>query len=78
MNLPNKLTVSRLALTVVFVALFYVPSDNREAIALIVFGIASFTDYLDGMIARQRKLITNFGKLMDPLADKILMCAALC
>ncbi len=77
MNLPNKLTVSRLALTVVFVALFYVPSDNREAIALIVFGIASFTDYLDGMIARQRKLITNFGKLMDPLADKILMCAAL-
>jgi CDP-diacylglycerol--glycerol-3-phosphate 3-phosphatidyltransferase len=77
MNLPNKLTVSRLALTVVFVVMFYVPSANRELVALIIFGVASFTDYLDGQIARSRNLITNFGKLMDPLADKILTCAAL-
>lgn len=77
MNLPNKLTVSRLILTVVFVVMFYVPSSNRETIAMLVFGLASFTDYLDGEIARTRGLVTNFGKLMDPLADKILMCAAL-
>lgn len=77
MNLPNKLTVSRLVLTVVFVALFYLPVTNRISIALIIFALASITDYLDGSIARSRGLVTNFGKLMDPLADKILMCSAL-
>ncbi len=77
MNLPNKLTVSRLILTVVFVALFYLPVTNRVSYALIIFVLASITDYLDGTIARRRNLVTNFGKLMDPLADKILMCAAL-
>lgn len=77
MNLPNKLTVSRLLLTVVFVALFYLPFSNRVSCALLVFLLASFTDYLDGEIARRRNLVTNFGKLMDPLADKILMAAAL-
>lgn len=77
MNLPNKLTVSRLVLTVVFVALFYLPVTNRISLALIIFTLASITDYLDGAIARSRGLVTNFGKLMDPLADKILMCSAL-
>lgn len=77
MNLPNKLTVSRLVLTVVFVGMFYVPSSIRETMAMLVFGAASLTDYFDGEIARKRGLVTNFGKLMDPLADKILMCAAL-
>lgn len=77
MNLPNKLTVSRLVLTVVFVVMFYVPSALRETMAMLVFGAASLTDYFDGEIARKRGLVTNFGKLMDPLADKILMCAAL-
>lgn len=77
MNLPNKLTLSRLVLTVVFVALFYLPITNRISYALLIFAIASITDYLDGSIARSRNLVTNFGKLMDPLADKILMCAAL-
>jgi CDP-diacylglycerol--glycerol-3-phosphate 3-phosphatidyltransferase len=77
MNLPNKLTIARLVLTVVFVVMFYVPSPIRETVAMLVFGAASLTDYFDGEIARRRGLVTNFGKLMDPLADKILMCAAL-
>jgi CDP-diacylglycerol--glycerol-3-phosphate 3-phosphatidyltransferase len=80
MNLPNKLTVARLALTVVFVVLFqlrYLPMENAVTCALAVFILASITDYLDGEIARRRNLVTSFGKLMDPLADKILMTAAL-
>lgn len=77
MNLPNKLSISRLVLTVPFVALCYSSVPNAQSWALIVFGIASFTDYLDGEIARKRGLVTNFGKLFDPLADKILMAAAL-
>jgi CDP-diacylglycerol---glycerol-3-phosphate 3-phosphatidyltransferase len=78
MNLPNKLTVSRFVLTAFFLcALFFPwPIPLRETLALIFFCVASFTDFLDGRIARQRKLITNFGILMDPLADKILMCSA--
>jgi CDP-diacylglycerol---glycerol-3-phosphate 3-phosphatidyltransferase len=77
MNLPNKLTVSRLVLTVVFVALFYLPWANRVSLALLVFAAASITDYFDGSIARKRGLVTNFGKLLDPVADKVLLCAAL-
>ena len=77
MNLPNQLTVLRLILTAVFVVLFHLPLTNRISIALLVFALASITDYLDGHIARSRNLVTNFGKLMDPLADKILMTAAL-
>jgi CDP-diacylglycerol--glycerol-3-phosphate 3-phosphatidyltransferase len=80
MNLPNKLTVARLILTVVFVLLFTLKSvqlTNAVTYALVIFIVASITDYLDGEIARRRNLVTNFGKLMDPLADKILMTAAL-
>jgi CDP-diacylglycerol--glycerol-3-phosphate 3-phosphatidyltransferase len=76
MNLPNQLTLARLLLTGVFVACFYTPWVNAHSIAVIIFGIASFTDYLDGNIARARNLVTNFGKLFDPLADKILIAAA--
>ena len=76
MNLPNKLTLSRLILTGVFVVCFYVPWENTASLALIVFGIASITDYFDGKIARARGIVTNFGKLFDPLADKILIAAA--
>lgn len=77
MNLPNKLTVARFFLTVVFVILFYAPLENRIGLALLVFIAAALTDLADGKIARARGLVTNFGKLMDPLADKILMTAAL-
>ena len=78
MNLPNKLTVSRFVLTVFFLwALFWpTPVPFRHTLALILFCGASFTDFLDGKIARKRNLITNFGILMDPLADKILICSA--
>lgn len=77
MNLPNQLSLSRLVLTVPFVALCYSGIKNAQSWALLVFGIASLTDMLDGQIARSRGLVTNFGKLFDPLADKILMAAAL-
>ncbi len=76
MNLPNKLTVSRLALTGVFVACFYIPWSQSMTAALLIFSVASITDYLDGKIARSRNLVTNFGKLFDPLADKVLIAAA--
>ena len=78
MNLPIKLTVSRFVLTAVFLwAIFWpTPVPFRYTIALVLFSVASFTDFLDGRIARSRNLITNFGKLMDPLADKILTCSA--
>jgi CDP-diacylglycerol--glycerol-3-phosphate 3-phosphatidyltransferase len=76
MNLPNKLTVSRFACTVVFIFAVVWRSPVNDTLALLLFSIASFTDYLDGSIARRRNLITNFGTLMDPLADKILTCAA--
>ncbi len=76
MNLPNQLTVSRFALTVVFLAAMFVPFPGHETAALLFFSAASLTDYFDGKIARERRLITDFGILMDPLADKILTCSA--
>jgi CDP-diacylglycerol--glycerol-3-phosphate 3-phosphatidyltransferase len=76
MNLPNQLTTSRLVLTVVFLFAVFLEFPGNRTLALIVFVVASITDWLDGAIARSRKLITNFGILMDPLADKILTCSA--
>lgn len=75
MNLPNKLTVARLALTGVFVAALSIDLPFAKTAALLLFGIAAFTDFLDGHLARKHKLITDFGKLMDPLADKVLMAS---
>jgi CDP-diacylglycerol--glycerol-3-phosphate 3-phosphatidyltransferase len=77
MNLPNKLTTARFGLTVLFIwALFTPILPLHNTIALLLFNIAGLTDFLDGKIARDRKLITNFGILMDSLADKILTCSA--
>ena len=76
MNLPNQLTVSRFALTGLFWVAAFVPFPGNPSWALVLFGLASLTDFLDGKIARERKLITAFGTLMDPLADKILTCSA--
>ena len=76
MNLPNQLTVSRLVLTVIFVAVTAVPWGYAFTVGLALFSIASITDWLDGKIARERNLVTAFGQLMDPLADKVLMAAA--
>jgi CDP-diacylglycerol--glycerol-3-phosphate 3-phosphatidyltransferase len=76
MNLPNKLTVSRFVMTVAFMVVLFSKVRFHETIALLLFGAAAATDWLDGSIARRRNLITNFGKLMDPLADKIMVCSA--
>jgi len=76
MNLPNKLTLARFVLTVLFLVIFFSRAPFNETFALVLFLVASVTDYFDGMIARRDKLITNFGILMDPLADKILVCSA--
>ena len=76
MNVPNRLTISRFALTIAFLAFIFSHLAIRETLALVLFSAASLTDYFDGKIARRDKLITNFGILMDPLADKILVCSA--
>ncbi|MBQ2952314.1 MAG: CDP-diacylglycerol--glycerol-3-phosphate 3-phosphatidyltransferase [Clostridia bacterium] len=73
-NLPNILTIVRMLLIPVFVVLHIM---GHGKLALLVFCIASFTDWLDGHIARSCNLITDFGKLMDPLADKLMVCTAL-
>jgi len=77
MNLPNKLTLGRLVLTALFVVALSAPIPHGRSIALLLFIVAAITDYFDGKIARERNLVTNFGKLMDPLADKVLIAAAL-
>lgn len=78
MNLPNKLTVFRVILIPFFVVLLLFDiTAYDEWIALAIFIIASLTDFLDGHIARKYNLVTNFGKFMDPLADKLLVCSAL-
>lgn len=77
MNLPNKLTVGRIVLVPFFVAGLLIDFPLNSLVALIIFIIASITDMLDGKIARKRNLITDFGKFADPLADKILVLAAL-
>ena len=77
MNLPNRLTLGRLALTAFFVAFLSSSTQWGDVIALILFVVASATDWLDGYLARKLNQITNFGKLMDPLADKVLVAAAL-
>ena len=76
MNLPNKLTVSRFALTALFLWALFSHFPFNQTLALFLFNAAGLTDFLDGRIARARKLTTNFGILMDPLADKILICSA--
>lgn len=75
MNLPNRLTILRIFLIPFFV--FFMLSDFSKWIALIIFVVASLTDMLDGRIARKYNLVTDFGKFMDPLADKLLVCSAL-
>lgn len=79
MNLPNKLTLFRVILIPFFVFFLLAPyfPGYGNYIAVAIFVIASLTDFLDGKIARKYNLVTNFGKFMDPLADKLLVCSAL-
>lgn len=76
MNLPNALTLSRLGLAGVMMGLLTVPIPYAKSAALLVFAVAGITDYLDGYLARKRNLISAFGRLMDPLTDKVMVCAA--
>ena len=77
MNLPNKLTMLRIILTPVFMAVLYWGFPGADYVALAIFVVASLTDLLDGKIARKYNLVTDFGKFADPLADKILVVAAM-
>lgn len=77
MNLPNKLTLLRVFLIPFFLICMYVKFPFHYLAALAIFSAASITDALDGKIARSRNLVTNFGKFLDPLADKVLVLAAL-
>lgn len=89
LNLPNKLTLFRIAMIPLFVIVFYIPFLNQTVsilhhdvalaniIGILIFAIAAYTDRLDGQIARKNNLVTTFGKFMDPLADKLLVAAAL-
>ncbi len=79
MNLPNKLTVLRVIMVPFFVLFMLtdIGGDANKWITLVIFCVASLTDLLDGKIARARNLVTNFGKFMDPLADKMLVCSAM-
>ena len=77
MNLPNKLTCLRMVMVPFFVAAMVIPFQHHHFVALVLFTAASITDLLDGKIARKQGLITDFGKFMDPLADKILVTSAL-
>lgn len=76
MNLPNKLTLFRIILTPIFMVALMVDLPFNYFVAMLIFIVASITDMLDGKIARKRGLVTDFGKFMDPLADKMLTTAA--
>jgi CDP-diacylglycerol--glycerol-3-phosphate 3-phosphatidyltransferase len=76
MNLPNKLTIARCIMTVFFVGLMSFENFYCYFAAYLVFTVAAITDYYDGKIARERGLVTNFGKLLDPVADKVLLTSA--
>lgn len=78
MNLPNKITIFRVIMIPIFLVFLLIPGiPNGKYIAATIFIIAALTDFLDGYLARKYHLITNFGKFMDPLADKLLVCSAL-
>ena len=77
MNLPNKLTIIRIILIPVFIALFFIPFDWNKLAAMIVFAVACLTDFFDGYIARKENLVTQLGKFLDPMADKMIVACAL-
>lgn len=77
MNLPNKLTVLRIAIVPLMIAALLIGFPHHYLVSGLLFGIAALTDFFDGRIARKRNLITDFGKFADPLADKILVISAL-
>ena len=77
MNVPNSLSLTRICLIPLFVAAYFLPYEWGVYAAIAIFLICCFTDFLDGFIARKYHMVTDLGKLLDPIADKILICAAL-
>ena len=77
MNIPNMLTLLRIIMIPIFYIIFFSDITNNSLFAALIFIIASLTDWLDGFLARKWKVVTNFGKIMDPLADKLLVMTAL-
>lgn len=77
MNLPNKITVARIAMVPIFIWVVLSGIEHSRLLATLIFIIASVTDFLDGYLARKYELVTDFGKLMDPMADKIMVASAL-
>lgn len=80
MNLPNRITIARICLIPLFVFFYmadFIPGGYGKLVATVIFAVASFTDFLDGHIARKRGLVTNLGKFLDPIADKVLVMAGL-
>ena len=77
MNWPNRLSLIRIALVPFIILMMYVNLPASYIIALALFALASFTDFLDGQIARRRHLVTNFGKFIDPVADKLLVLSTM-
>lgn len=79
MNLPTKITIARIALIPIMIAFFYIKiGDNiNMIISAVIFGVAAWTDFLDGYLARSKNMVTDLGKFLDPIADKVLVIAAL-
>lgn len=77
MNIPNSLSLARICLIPLFVAAYFLPYEWGVYVAIGIFLVCCFTDFLDGFIARKYNMVTDLGKLLDPIADKILVCAAL-
>jgi CDP-diacylglycerol--glycerol-3-phosphate 3-phosphatidyltransferase len=79
MNLPNKITLTRILMIPVFIAVFFLDGilPYNYAIAAAIFALAAFTDFVDGYVARKYKLVTNLGKFLDPIADKVLVSTAM-
>ena len=79
MNLPNKISITRICMIPVFVAAFFLEGilPFNYAIAAVIFALAACTDFIDGYIARSRGLVTNLGKFLDPIADKVLVATAM-
>lgn len=77
MNVPNSLSLARICMIPLFVAAYFLPYEWGTYLAIVIFALCCFTDFLDGFIARKYNMVTDLGKLLDPIADKILVCAAL-
>ncbi len=77
MNLPNSLTLARIFLVPLLVVVLWTEFEGKELVGAAIFSVAALTDWLDGFLARRQKQVTTFGQLMDPLADKLLITAAL-